>query len=167
MATYSGFSNKRAITNGSFCYKFQSMFNNRSSLKKHHDHGSRACVPISAGLDRVAAPCNLILPLAAAHASVIGTAPAAAIGHEMSLFASAIDAQYGMSVISTEVEKMLNDFPEDDRKSAVPQVDNADVHNHMTTVGDAVHAYRFMSWLNGDEPDTLAMEDRFFPSRRS
>jgi hypothetical protein len=75
----------------------------------------------------------------------------------MSLFASALDAQDGMSVSSTEVENNFNNFPEDDRKSAVLQDDNDDVHNSTASVGDDVPAYRFMSWLDGDEPDALAM----------
>jgi hypothetical protein len=39
--------------------------------------------------------------------------------------------------------------------------DEAAGNNSMATIGDAVHAYRFMAWLDG-EPDLLAMEDRFF-----
>jgi hypothetical protein len=80
----------------------------------------------------------------------------------MSLFASALDAQDGMPVRITEVENQFNDFPEDDRKSAVPQDDDADVHNSTATIGDTVPAYRFLSWLDCDDPDALAMEDRFF-----
>jgi hypothetical protein len=80
----------------------------------------------------------------------------------MSLFASALDAQDCMSVSSTEVENHFNDFPKDNCKSAVPQDDNTDVHNSTATIGDAVPAYHFMSWLDGDDPDALAMEDRFF-----
>jgi hypothetical protein len=56
----------------------------------------------------------------------------------------------------------FNDFPEDDRKSAVPQDDDADVHNSMATVGDAVPAYRFVPWLDGDGIDALAIEEHFF-----
>jgi hypothetical protein len=110
-----------------------------------------------AGLAQVAAPGTLILPVADAHATFIGIAPATALGHKMSLFASTVDAQDGMSVSSTEVENNFNNFPEDDRKSAVLQDDDADVHNSTETVGDDVPVYRFMSWLDGDEPDALAM----------
>jgi hypothetical protein len=88
--------------------------------------------------------------------------PDAVLGHKMSLPASALDAQDGMSVRSTEVENQFNDFPENDRKSAVPQDDDANVHNIMATIGDAVPAYNFLSWLDGDDPDALAMEDHFF-----
>jgi hypothetical protein len=66
-----------------------------------------------------------------------------------------------MSVISTEVENQFNDFPKDDHKSAFLQDDEADVHNSTATVGDAVPAYCFMSWIECDEPDALAMEDLF------
>jgi hypothetical protein len=45
---------------------------------------------------------------------------------------------------------------------AVAQDDDADVHNITAAIGDAVPAYRLMSWLDGDYPDALAMEDRFF-----
>jgi hypothetical protein len=85
--------------------------------------------------------------------------PDSVLGQEMSLFASTLDAQDGMSVSSTEVENQFNDFPEDDRNSAVPQDDDTNVHNSMATVGDAVPAYRFNSWLGSDEPDALVMED--------
>jgi hypothetical protein len=107
---YSGSSNKRTITNGSVCSKCQRTFND----KKHHDRGSRACVPRPAGLAQVAAPGTLILPFAAAHDRVIAPAPAATLGHDMSLFGSSLDAQHCMSVSRTEVENMLNDFPKDD-----------------------------------------------------
>jgi hypothetical protein len=88
--------------------------------------------------------------------------PDAVLSHEMSLFASVLDAQDGMSVSSTEVENQFNESPEDDRKSDVAQDDDADVHNSTATIGDAVPAYRFMPWIDGDDPDALAMEDRFF-----
>jgi hypothetical protein len=67
-----------------------------------------------------------------------------------------------MSVSSTEVEDQFSDFTEDDGKSSVAQDDDADVHNSTATIGDVVPAYRFMSWLDGDDPDALSMEDRFF-----
>jgi hypothetical protein len=77
-------------------------------------------------------------------------------------FAPSLDAQDGMSVSSTEVENQLNDFPEEDRKSAVPQDDDADVHSSMATIGYGVPAYRFLSWINRDDPDALAIEDLVF-----
>jgi hypothetical protein len=80
----------------------------------------------------------------------------------MSLFASALDTQDGMSVSITDVNNQFKDFPEDDRKSAVAQYDDADVHNSTAAIGDVVSEYHFMSWLDGDDPDALAMEDRFF-----
>jgi hypothetical protein len=78
----------------------------------------------------------------------------------MSIFASTLDAQDGMPVSSTEVENQFNDFPEEDRKSAVPQDNDADVHNITATIGDDVPAHCFRSWLDGDEPDALVIEDR-------
>jgi hypothetical protein len=90
------------------------------------------------------------------------TPPDAVLGHELSLFASALDAQNGMSVSSTEVENQFNDFLEDDRKSSVAQDNDADVHNNTATIGDTVPAYRFMPWLYADDPDAFAMEDLFF-----
>jgi hypothetical protein len=80
----------------------------------------------------------------------------------MSLFASALDAQDGMSVSSTEVKNQLSDFPKDDGKSAVAQDDDADVHNSTVTIGDAVPAYLFMPRIDGDDPGALEMEDLFF-----
>jgi hypothetical protein len=59
--------------------------------------GTKAC-----RFFQVAAPGTLILPVAAAHDTVIGAPPAAVLGHKMSLFASALDAQDGMSVSSTD-----------------------------------------------------------------
>jgi hypothetical protein len=88
------------------------------------------------------------------------------LGHKMSLFTSSLDAQDGMSVSSTEVENQFSNFPKDYGKLAVAQDDDADVHNSSATIGDAVPAYRFMSWLDGDDPDALAMEDRCFLRRK-
>jgi hypothetical protein len=85
------------------------------------------------------------------------TPPPDVLGREMSFFASALDAQDGMSVSSTEFENQFSDFPEDDGKSAAAQDDDADVYNNMATIGYAVPAYRFISWLDGDEPIALAM----------
>jgi hypothetical protein len=121
---YSGSSYKRTITNGSVCSKCQRTFNG----KKHHDRGSRACVPSPVSLAQIAAPGTLILLAAAARDRVIEPAPAATLGHDMSIFGSTLDAQHCMSVSSTEVENILNDFPKDDRKSAVLQDDDVDVH---------------------------------------
>jgi hypothetical protein len=84
------------------------------------------------------------------------------LSHEISLFASDLDAQDGMSVSSMKVENHFSDFPEDDSKSALAQDDDANVHNSTETIRDAVHAYCFMSWLNGDDPGAPAMEDRCF-----
>jgi hypothetical protein len=117
-------------------------------------------LPVSLRLPYQAPSFNrLLLPMIQ---SVTPPPPDAALGHEISFFASALDAQDGMSVSSTEVENQINDFPEDNSKSAVPQGDNADVHNSTTTVGDAVPEYRFMSWLDDNDHDALTMEDRFF-----
>jgi hypothetical protein len=52
----------------------------------------------------------------------------------MSLLASALDAQDGMSVSTTEVENQFSDFPRDNGKSAVAQDDYADVHNSTATI---------------------------------
>jgi hypothetical protein len=60
----------------------------------------------------------------------------------MSLFASALDAQDGMSVISTEVENQFNqfnDFLEGDRKLDVLQDDGADVHIHGLMATSLMH----------------------------
>jgi hypothetical protein len=69
----------------------------------------------------------------------------------MSLFASALDAQDGMSVSSTEVENQFNDFLEGDRKLAVLQDDGADVHSHGLMATSLMH----LRWKI------------FFPLRRS
>jgi hypothetical protein len=121
------------------------MFNNRSSLKKHHDHGNIACVPRPASLAQVSIPGTLMLPVVAAHFTASAPPPEDVLGHEMSIFASALDSQHGMSVSSIEIKNQFSDFPKDDGKSAVSQDDDANAHNSTATIGDAVPAYRFMS----------------------
>jgi hypothetical protein len=147
MTKYSGSfsSNKRTTIRGSLCSKRERTFNDRISLNTHNDHDSRACVPMPAGLSQLAAPGTLTLPVDASHDTVIGAPPDAARGHKISIFASTLDAQDGMSVSSTKVEYQFNDFSKDDRKSAVLQDDSAIVHNNISTVGYDVPAYRFMS----------------------
>jgi hypothetical protein len=86
----SGSPNKLTIYNSSVCSKCQRKFNNRIILKKHDDRDSRECVPRHVGLAQVAAPGTLILPVTDAHAIFICPAPAAALGHKMSLFSSAL-----------------------------------------------------------------------------
>jgi hypothetical protein len=76
----------------------------------------------------------------------------AVIGRERSLFGSALDAQDGMSVSSTEVENQFNDFSEGDCKLAVLQDDDADVYSHGLMVTSLMH---------------LRWKIMFFPLRRS
>jgi hypothetical protein len=140
-------------------------FNDRSSLKKHHDRGIRACVPWPASLSQVAVPGTFMILVAAAHFTASAPPPPPpedVLGHEMSLFASALDAQDGMSVSSKEVEKQCSDFPEDDGKLDVAKHDDADGRNSTATIGYAVPAYSFMLWIDGYGPHALATGDRFF-----
>jgi hypothetical protein len=77
MTKYSGScsSNKPTITRGSVCSKCQRTFNNRSSLKKHHDYGIRPCVPRPSSLAQVAVPGTLILSVSASHYTVSDPPP--------------------------------------------------------------------------------------------
>jgi hypothetical protein len=117
----------------------------------------------------VAAPGMFMLPVTSAYATDICAAPAPALGQEMSLFAAALEVQDGVSSCST---KSVDDCKpaalcQDDEAAghtstaAVGDDDEAAGHNSTATIGEAVPAYRFMAWLDG-EPDLLGMEDRFF-----
>jgi hypothetical protein len=76
-------SKKRPIKSGSVCLQCIRTFNDRSSLKKHRDRGSRACAPRPDGFARGAAPGMSMLPVTSTYATDICTAPAPALGHEM------------------------------------------------------------------------------------
>jgi hypothetical protein len=99
-----------------------------------------------------------MLPVTSTYATDICTAPAAALGQEMSLFAAALEAQDTESADSCKPEE---DPPSGHNVTAAGDGDEAAGHNSTVTIGAAVPAYRFMAWLDG-EPDLLAMEDRFF-----
>jgi hypothetical protein len=86
-------SEKRPIKSGSVCLQCRRTFNDRSSLKKHHDRGSRSCAPRPDGFARCAAPGMCMLPVTSTYATDIFTAPTPALGQEMSLFAAALEAQ--------------------------------------------------------------------------
>jgi hypothetical protein len=155
-------SKKRPIKNGSVCLQCRRTYNDRSSLKKHRDHGSRACVPRPDGFAHGAAPGMSMLPVTSTYATYICTAPAPALGQEMSLFAAALEAQDTESADNCKPAAVCqDDSPSGHNVTAAGDDDEADGHNSTATIGAAVPVYRFMAWLDG-EPDLLAMEDRFF-----
>jgi hypothetical protein len=106
-----------------------------------------------------------MLPVTSAYATDICLAPAHALGQEMPLFAAALEAQDGISSRSTESEDDCKPAAlcQDDEAAghnitATVGNDEATGHNSTATIGDAVSAYLFTAWLDG-EPDLLAMED--------
>jgi hypothetical protein len=152
MTKQSASSKKRRINNVSVCFKCRRTFNDRSSLKKHHDRGSLVCAPRPAGLVHVAVPGMFMLPVTYAYATDICPVPAPSLGQEISLFAAALEAQDGIPSCSTESE--------DDCKPAALCQDNeaaghnstaivgdaeAAEHKSTSTIGNAVPAYRFMA----------------------
>jgi hypothetical protein len=109
-----------------------------------------------------------MLPVTSAYATDIFPAPAPALGQEMSLFAAALEDQDGISSRSTESEDdckpdalCQDDEAAGHKSTATVGDDEAAGHNNTATIGNAVPAYRFIAWIDG-EPDLLAMEDRFF-----
>jgi hypothetical protein len=142
-------SKKRLIKSGSVCQQCRRTFNDRSSLKKHCDHGSRACAPRPDGFARGDAPGMFMSPVTSTYATYICTSPAPALGQEMSLFAAALEAQDTESADNCKPEK---ESPSGHNVTATGDDDVAAGHNSTATIGAAVPAYRFMAWLDG-EPD--------------
>jgi hypothetical protein len=87
----------------------------------------------------------------------------------MSIFAAALEVQDGVSFCSTKSVDdckpvaLCHDDEAANHMSTDADVDDDEAagHNCTATIGEAVPAYRFMAWLDG-EPDLLGMEDRFF-----
>jgi hypothetical protein len=140
-------SKKRPIKNGSVCLQCRRTFNDRSSLKKYRDHGIRACAPRPDGFDRGAAPGMFMLPVTSTYATYICTAPAPALGQEMSLFAAALEAQDTESADNCKPEAVYQDDPPSGNNVTTEgDDDEAAGHNSTATIGAAVPAYLFMAW---------------------
>jgi hypothetical protein len=162
MVKQSASSKKRQIKNGSVCIQCKRTFNDRSRLNKHRDPGSRACSPRPDGFARGAAPGMFMLTVTSTYATYICTAPAPALGQEMSLFAAALEAQDTESADSCKPAAVIQDeFTSGHNVTYAGDDDEAAGHNSTTTIGAVVPAYRFMAWLDG-EHDLLAMDGRCF-----
>jgi hypothetical protein len=104
-------SKKQPIKNGSVCLQCRRAFNDQSSLKKHRDRGSRECAPGPNGFARGAAPGMFMLPVTSTYATYICTAPATALGQEMSLLAAALEAQDTESADNCKPAAVCQDDP--------------------------------------------------------